>query len=241
MVAAVATCPLCCLALLAHEAFCLMFYPLIAAILMQLCWRRRLPWALCVGHGLVFTATFVAVMHWGVLKISPATLLAEAQARTNVGVQSQVYEVMASTLSEQRELVRRMYTPFVWRVLALTLLLSVPYFVLLGRLLWGAMRGAGFGVSQRTLTALLFASPLLLCSLGHDTTRWIGAMCINATLFVLFLYLTEPHDSASRRYLLEWASGAGFVPWLVYLVAIGPYEATGLRVADQMISTWYGP
>jgi hypothetical protein len=241
MVAALTTCPLCCVALLAHEAFSLMFYPLIAAILLHLSLKRRLPWIVSAGHVVVFAVAFVAVMHWGVLKISPDALLAEAQARTNVGVQSQVYEVMASTLPEQRELVRRMYTPFVWRVLGLTLLLSVPYFVLLGRLLWHTMRGAGGGVSQRTITAALFASPLLLCALGHDTTRWIGAMCINATLFVLFLYLSEPDNSVARQQLQRWTEGPSFVPWLVYLIAIGPYEATGLRLADQMISAWYGP
>lgn len=233
--ATLVSCPLCCVALLAHEAFCLMFYPLIAAILLHLCCKRRLPWTAVMGHVVVFAAAFVAVMHWGMLKTSLATLLAEAQSRTNVGVQSQVYEVMASTFSEQRERVRRMYTPLVWRVLALTLLLSIPYFALLGQLLWKAMRGAGFAVIQSAYTLLLFASPLLLCALGHDTTRWISAMCIDATLFMLYLYLTEPPESASRGSLLEWAGGATFVPWLTYLVAIGPYGATGLRIADQFI------
>lgn len=241
IVAAIITCPLCCVALLAHEAFCLMFYPLIAAILLQLCWRRRLPWAVAAVHVMLFAAAFVAVMHWGTLKISPATLLGEAQARTNVGVQIQVYDVMASTLAQQRALVRRMYSPVVWRVFALTLVLSIPYFVLLARLLWNTMRGGGLPFMQRISTGILFVSPLLLCALGHDTTRWIGAMCINATLFVLYLYLTERPGSRSREYLLNWTSGDSYVPWVIYLVAMGPYGATGLRAADQVISAWYGP
>ena len=66
-------------------------------------------------------------------------------------------------------------------------------------------------------------------------------MCINATLFVLYLYLTEPRESQSRQSLLNWVDGESFVPWMIYLVAIGPYGATGLRMADQVISTWYGP
>jgi len=241
LLAAVITCPLCCVALLAHEAFCLMFYPLIAAILLQLCWRRRLPWTMGIIHVVLFATAFVAVMHWGTLKISPAALLAEAQSRTNVGVQRQVYDVMASTLPQQQEMVRRMYTPFVWRVLGLTLVLSLPYLMLLARLLWNTMRGAGFRLAQRVCTGLLFTSPLLLCALGHDTTRWIGAMCINATLFVLYLYLAEAAESQSREYLLNWTNGESFVPWVIYLVAIGPYGATGLRIADQVISIWYGP
>jgi hypothetical protein len=178
-------------------------------------------------------------MHWGGLKISPDAMLHEARARTDVGVERQVYDVMASSLAEQRALVRHMYTPGVLRVLVLTVLLSVPYFALLVRLLHGAMRDAGFGRMQRLGTAILFVSPLLLCALGHDTTRWIGAMCIDATLMVLYLYLTESKDSATRRSLLDWASGPSFLMWLVYLIAIGPYGATGMRTAEQMVETWF--
>jgi hypothetical protein len=237
--AAAASCLLCCVALLAHEAFCLMFYPLIVAILLHLCARRRLPWLAGLAHVLTVAAVFVAVMHWGKLKVSPDVLLREAQARTDVGIQRQVYDVMASSLVQQRTLVRRMYTPGVLRVLALTLLLSAPYFALLARLLLGAMRNAGFGRTQRVGTVILFLSPLLLCSLGHDTTRWIGAMCIDATLLVLYLYLTEPREGPARRYLLDWASGPTFLAWLVYLIAIGPYGATGMRTAEQMVGAWY--
>jgi hypothetical protein len=238
--AAAGSCALCCVALLAHEAFCLMFYPLVVAILWHLCVRRRLPWLAAVAHVLMVSAVFFAVMHWGKLKISPDMLLREAQARTNVGIERQAYDVMASGLAQQRALVHTMYSPYVLRVLAVTLMLSGPYFVLLWRLLHGAMRNGGFGRVQRLGTAMLFLSPLLLFSLGHDTTRWIGAMCTDATLFVLYLYLTEPHDSLTNRFLRDWASGPAFVPWLVYLIAVGPYGATGMRSAEQFVISWFG-
>ena len=239
-IAAAASCLLCCVALLAHEAFSLMFYPLVVAILWQLCSRRRLPWLAAVAHVLVFTAVFAAVMHWGALKISPDAMLSEAQSRTDVGIQRQVYDVMASNLAQQRALVRSLYSPYVIRRLVLTLVLSIPYFVLLWRLLHGAMQNSGFSRLRQVGTAVLFVSPLLLCALGHDTTRWIGAMCIDATLMVLYLYLTEPKESPTRRSLLEWASGPSFLPWLVYLIAIGPYGATAMRTAEQLIPTWFG-
>jgi membrane protein implicated in regulation of membrane protease activity len=240
-IAAVASCILCCIGLLGHEAFCLMFYPLIVAILLHLCLRFRLPWLAGAAHVLVVFAVFAAVIHWGALKISPDALLQEAQARTDVGIQRQVFDVMASNFSQQEALVRRMYTSGVLRVLGLTLLLSVPYFVLLARLLNESMRKAGCLALQRICTPALCALPLLLCALGHDTTRWIGAMCINATFFLFYLYLTEPQDGLVRRYLKDWASGPLFLPWLVYLILIGPYGATGLRSADQVMSALYGP
>jgi hypothetical protein len=238
--AAVTSCLLCCVALLAHEAFSLMFYPLIAAILLHLCARRRLPWLAGVAHVAVVAAVFAAVIHWGALKISADDMLHEARQRTDIGVERQVYDVMASSLAQQRALVRHMYSPGVIWVLALTLLLSAPYSTLLARLLYGAMRRAGFGRARRAATGTMFMAPLMLCALGHDTTRWIGAMCIDATLFVLYLYLTETRHSPTRCYLLDWASGPTFIPWLVYLVAVGPYGATGLRTAQEMVMAWYG-
>ena len=238
--AAAVSCLLCCVALLVHEAFCLMFYPLVAAILLHLCVRRQLTWIAGGAHVLVVAAAFTAIVHRGRLRISPDALLAEAQARTNVGVQRQVFDVMASTLAQQRALVRHLYTPYVVHVLLLTVLLSIPYFALLGRLLNQAMRDSHCSTMQRLATALLFLSPLILCALGHDTTRWIGAMCIDATFFVLYLFLTEPADGPVRRHLQEWANGATLLPWFIYLVAIGPYGATGLRSAEQFVNAWLG-
>jgi hypothetical protein len=103
------------------------------------------------------------------------------------------------------------------------------------------MRDAGFSRAQRFVTVALFVSPLVLCALGHDTTRWMGAMCINATLFLLYLYMTEPPGGRLRQAIRDWAGGSSYVPWMVYLLAIGPFGATGLRLADQVISIWYGP
>jgi len=53
--------------------------------------------------------------------------------------------------------------------------------------------------------------------------------------------LTEPDGSAARTTLRNWATGRSFVPWLIYLVGIGPYGATGLRTAEQVVSAWWGP
>ena len=240
-VATAASCALCCVALLAHEAFSLMFYPLIAAILLHLVARKQLHWGIAAAHALIFALTFAAVMHWGRLGISPDTVLAEAQMRTNVGIQRQVFDVLASTFAEQEALVHRMYTPGVLRILVASVLLTVPYLWLLARLMGGALRAANAGRLQRGLTLGLFCAPLLLFALGHDTTRWIGAMCIDATLFLFYLYLTEPDGGAVRNGIRGWVSGLSFLPWFVYLVGIGPYGATGLRVADQIVSAWYGP
>jgi len=241
VVATAASWAICCVALLEHEAFSLMFYPLVAAILLHLVLRRRLHWGFAAGHVVLFATAFLVVMHWGALKVSPDTVLAEAQARTDVAIQRQVFDVMASTFAQQEALVRRMYTPGVLRILAASVLLTAPYLWLLGRLVLQTLEASNARRLQRGLTLGMFAAPLLLFAMGHDTTRWIGAMCIDATLFLFFLYLTEPDGSAARTTLRNWATGRSFVPWLIYLVGIGPYGATGLRTAEQVVSAWWGP
>ncbi len=223
-----------------------MFYPLVLAILLHLAVSRRLPWWAAAGHLLAVLAAFAAILHWGTLKLPPEALLHQAQARTDVAIQPQVYQVMASTLAEQRSLVRRMYTPYVVHVLWLTLALSAPYFALLARLLQQALEAAGAPPAQRLATAALFLSPLLLCTLGHDTTRWIGAMCLDATLMLFFLQLAQSHPAGSpghpvRDVLSRWAAQPEALLWLAYLIAIGPYGATGLRSAEQLVTAWYGP
>jgi hypothetical protein len=232
--------PVCCIALLGHEAFSLMFYPLIVAVLLQLCRTRKLPWIAGILHVVVVMAVFIAILHFGKLSVSPAVILAEATARTNVGIQPQVYEVMASTLAQQRVLVHKLYTPYVLQVLALTLVLIIPYFVLLFVLLRRALKAAAAPVSQQGFTALLMLAPLLLCALGHDTTRWIGAVGIDISFLILFLFLADEEAGPVRTTLRAWAAGPCYLVWLGYCLVIGPMGATGLRSADNIVNAWIG-
>lgn len=237
-IAARATLPICCIGLLGHEAFSLMFYPLVVAVLLHLCAHKRLSWTVGVLHVLVAFAALVCIVHFGALKVAPAQVLAEAQARTNVGIQRQVYDVMASNLTEQRALVHRMYSPAVLHTLYVTIALSIPYFGLLGWMLRRAMRAARCTALQQAVTLLIFISPLALCALGHDTTRWIGAMGIDATFFLLFLLLSKEDREPVRETLKSWACSSQPLAWMAYLIAIGPYGATGIRSAEQIVNAW---
>jgi hypothetical protein len=234
-VAACASTPLCCLALLAHEAFILMFYPLFLALMWDQCRRRALPWTIAAVNIAIVLGAFLAILHFGTLKVSPEVILLDAQHHTNVPVQRQVYDVMASNLAEQFALVRRMYSPPVIRRLVLTLLFSVPYFVLLVKLLRRAGRIRGYRAQGFTVLYILFGLPLLLFALGHDTSRWIAASAMDITLFLFFLLY---RDSAVRDDLRLWASTTEPFAWLAILLVIGPYEATGIRSAIQLGDLW---
>ena len=252
MTGAAVSCLLCCIALLAHEAFSLMFYPLIAAILLHLCARRRLPWIAPIAHLAIVFATFIIILHFGMLKVSPDVILREAQARTNVGIQRQVYDVMASSLGEQRALLRQMYGAYVWRVVGLTFAISLPYFALLARLLFGAMHATGSARWQQALTGLFFLAPLALCWLGHDVSRWLGAVGMDSTLFTLWMYLDGHREKTAGTlircdtdtaptFLANWAMKPSYAAWLIYFLVIGPFGATGIRSAEQLVQAWWGP
>jgi hypothetical protein len=86
--------------------------------------------------------------------------------------------------------------------------------------------------------------------LGHDVSRWLGAVGIDATLFVLYLYLSEQQylsepqeagEGGARRFLQDWAIGPNYTAWLIYLIVIGPFGATGIRSAEQLVQALYGP
>ncbi|WP_047489966.1 hypothetical protein [Terriglobus sp. TAA 43] len=237
LTAACATIPLCIIALCAHEAFSLMFYPLVVAILIEQCRTRRLPWIALIAHVAIIGAALLAILHFGTLKVSPDTILQESTARTDVGVQRQVYDVMASSFAEQRALVVRLYTPGIWRSFALTFCIAAPYFFLLGKLLRRSMRAAAMPSWQQAITCLLFLSPLMLCYLGHDFTRWIGAACMSTSLFILALAQT---NTAVRESLTQWTNNENIAAWLAYLIAAGPMGATGIRSAELLLAAWSG-
>lgn len=238
LAAAIVTLPFCCLGLMAHEAFSLMFYPLIAAILLNLARTRRLPWAAAFAHVGLVGAAFVSIVHFGKLKVSPDTILQEGLARTNVGIQRQVYDVMASTLAQQQALVHQLYGTYIWQMLTCVVLLCLPYFWLMAHLLRRSMRADSMPLWQQACTCMAFVSPLILCFLGHDFTRWIGAACIDASFFILYLALSS--DSA-RAAVADWASrSTNKEAWMAYLIAIGPMGATGIRSAEFIVRSFYG-
>ena len=230
---------LACLGLLCHEAFSLAFYPLVVAILWDLCRRQRLRWSVAILQVALVIAAFVAILYFGKLKVSPDLMLADAVRRTSVPVQRQLFDVLASSFSQQRALVAHFYRYRNMQILyALTAALSIPYFRLLAALLRRTAHARNDTSLDTTLRLILFALPLTLCCLGHDVSRWIAACAIDATLFLSYLALT---DVRARDVLRAWATGPRPFLWLTWFLITGPYGATGIRLAEGLSVLWTGP
>jgi hypothetical protein len=237
--AAFASTALACLGLLCHEAFSLAFYPLIAAILWDLCRHKRLRWILAALQVALVLAAFLVIVHFGKLKVPVSVILADAARRSSVPIQRQLFDVMASTYSEQRALVAHFYRFRNMQILyLLTILVSLPYFALLIALLRRTARARSESTQDISVRIVLFALPLTLCYLGHDVSRWIAACAIDATLFLSYVALT---DARARDTLRSWATGPRPFLWLAWFLITGPYGATGISLAERFSVLWTGP
>src|SRR5882757_1324822 len=157
--------------MLMHEAFALMFYPLILAILADLLHHRRIKLIWAALHlGVVFSA-FVAIVHFGKLPGTIAEWLSRAQNRTDMHVEGAVFVALHNTFSQQLKFVSHLYHVTLIGSVALTLLIAIPYGVVLWKLLRSVIRSRGYKLLHGRALIVLFSAPLLLSIMGHDVMR----------------------------------------------------------------------
>jgi hypothetical protein len=225
--------------LLIHEAFALMFYPLILALAADLVHRRRLRTRWVVIHVALVLASFLAIIHFGKLPGSPGQWVSAAQQRTDMRIDGTVFLVLACSLRDQLNFVRHLYTPKVVGGILLTLTLSIPYGIVLWRLVCTACVYRRYSIAHVRCLLIVFAAPLGLSLLGHDVMRWLSAMCINVSLFLLLIYRTTPRVNTSdtpdlHRALTSWTSLPAYTATLLYVLALGPWGIAGNRLLSNI-------
>lgn len=221
--------------LLIHEAFALMFYPLVFAVAVELHRKRRITRTALVTHFATILCVFLAILHFGKLHAPMAGVMAAAQQRTNLQLKPTVFLVLGSTLGQQLAFVRQLYTPTLIAGALLALVLSIPYFAILVSLLRKALRHRGCSrLYTRLLLLALAGGPLLLCPLGHDTMRWVSASAINLSLYLLYLYSSEAQHAPARTALTTWTATPAFLAAFLYLAALGPYGIASNRLVANI-------
>jgi hypothetical protein len=225
--------------LLLHEGFALMFYPLVLVLAADLVHRGRLK-AIWVGlHLAVVVAVFAAVIHFGKLHGTPQQWIAAAQQRTDMPIDGTVFLVLQSTLGAQLQFVRRLYSPQVVGSILLTLAVSIPYGIALWRLVRTACVFRGYSTVHTRAVLLLFAAPLGLALLGHDMMRWVSALCINVSLYLLLVYkstprVADPDVPDLHKALTNWTGIPAYAATLLYLLALGPWGIAGNRMVSNL-------
>jgi len=225
--------------LLLHEAFALMFYPLVLGLAADLVHRRRLKASWMGIHLALVFAVFVAVIHFGKLAGTPEQWVAHAQQRTDMHVDGTVFLVLQCTLRQQIDFVRHLYTAQVLGSILLTLGLSIPYGIILWRLVRTACIFRGYSMAHTRWMLVIFAAPLALSLLGHDVMRWVSAMCINVSLYLLLVYRSTPRVADTdvpdlHKSLTAWTGIPAYAATLLYLLALGPWGIAGNRLMSNM-------
>ncbi|ADW71445.1 hypothetical protein AciX9_4501 (plasmid) [Granulicella tundricola MP5ACTX9] len=222
------------LGLVLHEGFLLMFYPLVLVLIIELIHQRRLKPAAVGIHLAVIASCFLSILHFGKMKGLEAEWVSRAQARTDMPIERTVFVALHNSLGEQVHFALTHYTISLVARVALTLLMCIPYEVVLWRLLISVIEGRGYSIGLQRTVCCLFLVPLLLIPLGHDAMRWIAALCINISLYMLFLYQTDNrHGEGSggmRALLANWNAAPAGMATFLYLSVLGPWGLAGNRL-----------
>lgn len=221
-------------AILVHEGFVLLFYPVLLAIMIDRVRRRRLHAGLVVAQLAVVGIVFLAVLHYGKWTHPHPEYLAAAQQRTNLPLEGTVFLVLSSTLQQQLHFVAALYTPRLIAGILLSGLVSLPYFAMLVWLMQRGLAARGYSNGRRWAILLLLATPVLLCPLGHDAMRWIAAICVNVTLFVLYLYSAATDDAAERHTLTAWTLTPLYGAMLGYALTLGAFGIASNRLVSHL-------
>ncbi|HEX6497337.1 MAG TPA: hypothetical protein VF018_17760 [Acidobacteriaceae bacterium] len=220
-------------ALLIHEAFLLLFYPLLLAIMVDLWQRHRLRRGLVIAQLVLVALAFFAILHFGKWSVPHPEYMAAAQQRTDMPLEGTVFLVLSNTLQQQLHFVAALYTKQLIAGVLLSCLVSLPYFAMLVSLIQDALAARGYTDRSRWSLLLLLCTPLLLLPLGHDVMRWISAICINVSLFLLYLYSTAS-ESDERRALTDWTTTPLYPAMLGYTLALGAYGIASTRLITNV-------
>jgi hypothetical protein len=226
-------------ALLIHEAFALLFYPLLLAIMIDQCRRHRLRPGLVLAQLAVVAIAFLAILHFGKWSVPHPEYLAAAQQRTNMPLEGTVFLVLSNTFQQQLHFVAALYTKQLIAGVLLSCLVSLPYVATLVWLMQSALAVRGYTDKSRWSLLLLLCAPLLLLPLGHDVMRWVSAVCINISLFLLYLHSTAS-EPAERRPLTGWTATPLYPAMLGYTLVLGAYGIASIRLVTNIANLLSG-
>ena len=226
------------LGLLLHEGFLLMFYPLVLILLLDLWHRRKLTRAALAFHAIAVAACFLTITVAGNFHGSLPVWLAHAQQRTDMPLEAAVLLPLHNTFAQQLAFVRHCYTaPFLAHI-ALTLLLSLPYGLALWHLLLTTVRAQRYPPTLTRILLATFLVPLCLIPLGHDIMRWLAALCIDISLYLLFLHQAEEPDpdrqAEKTTALSTWAQSPATAATFLYLLVLGPWVLSGTHLLSNI-------
>jgi len=229
---------LCVVGLLIHEAFLLMFYPLIFLLMIIRCKEARVRHGVFAIHLLVIAAAFIVIETRGKLTISTDFYLTYLQSRTDLYISPDFVRVWNQPFSH---IPAYLLHSMPLRTLAGTLLAlvtSVPYFCALKTCVSLSIRESGTRQLSLPVTGAILCAPLLLVFIAADVMRWVSAACINASLYVLWAEWNSPPGTPSDEPTgpVSFTKSPWFTAYFVWSLVIGAFGIYGNRFTNKLVS-----
>lgn len=232
------------LALLIHEAYLLMFYPVVLVLLL-LETRPTRPYRLALLLHCAFVAcSFLLIIRNGNSNIDPDTYFRLAKARTNIPILDLVFGQLQSNLRVQVTTSMHFYLkPATMALIAVSIAIASPYLLVLGNLLFATctkIRTQPRWVI-RLIPVFLF-TPLLLVLVGFDLMRWLSCACTNAAVLVTCQFCFAPNKVDIKRALRGITARGWFLAGLLAMIVIGPFGIVlGSRIFEKLFScgSWW--
>jgi hypothetical protein len=227
--------------ILMHEAYFLMFYPLLLAIYITDTRLNRDAFIWPAVSTMIVVAAFILTIKYGNLKVDPQVYFDIARLRTDIKLNKDAFFVNNNSFGNQLSYLVNQYDIKSISGISLTLLTSLPYLFALYTILLMLLKIISKIPNLKTeygsyiLTSILSA-PILLTFIGHDVMRWVSAACINISLFVAY-HIARGEDDGKEfaaSFCGDLASRNWFYACFIFSIVIGPFGAiAGNRIVGK--------
>jgi hypothetical protein len=229
---------LCILGLLIHEAFLLMFYPLVLLLMIIRCKERRLRSVVLAAHLLIIAAAFLVIEVRGKLAISADSYLNYLQSRTDLYIPPDFVRVWNLPISRMPATILHSMPLRLLAGTLIALLTSIPYFCALKTCVALTIRAPGTRQLTLPLTTATLCMPLLLVFVATDVMRWVSAACINVSLYVLWIEWNRAPSGSSDESAgpVSFTKSPWFTAYFACSLVIGAFGIYGNRFTGKLVS-----
>jgi hypothetical protein len=210
--------PLVMASLFIHEGYIIQLYPGIAVIGARVAIahpRLRLSMAI---HLLATLACLAFLVAFGRLDADGGTYLSYAQSRTDLALAPDAFIPITFDLHQQWHYCLARMSPATIAGFVVTMVTSLPYFLLLGWIHFRIARHLEIPFRQARWELAAFAMPFGLMVVGHDWMRWVSFASMNVTLVIGYRYLR--HGDVLRVHLGQLVTTAWFQIGLLWTLVI---------------------
>lgn len=225
------------LSLLVHEAFVLLYYPVILVLLLDEMKDGRLGRKVLALHLAVVLGVLALVLTAGRLDVPAQQFNAYLRSRTDLPLEENNLMVRALQFSliENWAYLAEVYTmPRFVVGQSVVILSAAPYFVALAVLLSQSMSHRGSSSRRFWITASILCAPVLLMLVGHDVVRWTAIACLNVSIYIVLCESKRVAAEGDPSPLEPTLRSPWFTAAFAYSLIVGAFSIAGNRLVGKL-------